>query len=289
MAKSNPTSKEHFIPQVYLNGFASEDKRIYFYNLQTHHYSEQMVPVRTVCFQRDLYEYRNNKNETIYTNNIEKALSILERMFSQKRNAIKSRIKLANPHTSSFLSDEEGAFWITYLAIQTFRMPKVINEITNALEEMIPSNGEANFHRNTALYILLPFLRKLDPNGTELRLYNEVFSSISSLRCTIAYDEQQRLFTSDNPLYMYAPRQRVQDCQRIVFPIDSSVCLLYTKDGLYPDNGIIPLDDFEYESICKSISYAADEKLFTCRRFTRQEIGWIKTARTDKKKDNKNE
>ena len=81
MAKSNPTSKEHFIPQVYLNGFASEDKRIYFYDLQTHHYSEQMVPVRTVCFQRDLYEYRNNKNETIYTNNIEKALSILEECF----------------------------------------------------------------------------------------------------------------------------------------------------------------------------------------------------------------
>jgi len=285
LVKNNPTSKEHYIPQVYLNGFASKDKRIYFYDLKSHHHSDQMVPIKTVCYQRDLYEYKNSNNEIIYTNNIEKALNILETMFSQKRRSIRSRIKLAGPHTRTFLSDEEGAFWITYLVIQTLRLPKVINEITNVLEGIIPSNGEANFHRNTALYILLPFLNKLDPNGIELRLYNELFSSIGSLRCSIAFDDNHRLFTSDNPLYMYSPTQRIQDCQKIVFPLDSSICLLYNKDELYPDNGIVPIDDFEYESIFKSISYAADEKLFTNRHLTKQEIKWIKAVRIDKNED----
>lgn len=287
MNKNNPTSKEHYVPQVYLRGFASSDERLYFYDLNTNRYSDQMVPVKSLCFQKNLYEYRNSNNEIIYTNNIEKALSRLEVMFSNNRKAIRSRIQLADPRTTNFLSEEETAFWITYLMIQTFRLPIVIEEITNALEDMIPSNGEANFHRNTALYILLPFLKELDPNGKELRLYHELFSIVSSLRCTIAYDDQHRLFTSDSPLYMYAPRHRVQDCNKIIFPIDSSLCLLFNKDEIYPDNGIILLNDYEYESICKSIAYAADKKLYSARHFSAKELIWIRSAHNDKIKDNK--
>ena len=61
MTKNNHTSKEHYIPQVYLNGFASKDKRIYFYDLNIHRYSDQMVPVKSICYQKDLYEYKNKE------------------------------------------------------------------------------------------------------------------------------------------------------------------------------------------------------------------------------------
>lgn len=287
MQKNNPTRKEHYIPQVYLRGFTSNDQRIYFYDLKTRRYSNKMVPVKSICFKKDLYEYKNNENNTIYTNNIEKALSTLEKMFAKQRDAIRSRIKIANSHTTSFLSDEEGAFWITYIAIQIFRMPKVIDEITLALKEMLPSNEEANFHRNTALYILLPFLKQLNPESIELKLYNELFTSINSMQCTIAYDEQHRLFTSDCVLYMYSPSQKISDCRKIVFPIDSSLCLLFTKEEPYPDNGIIIIDDNEYERLCKSIAYSADEKLYLPRKLTPNELCWIKSARNDREIDQK--
>lgn len=284
---NNLTIKEHYIPRVYLNGFASRDERIYFYDLKTYRYSNQLVPVKTVCYKKNLYEYRNENNELIYTNSNEKALNNLETMFSKKRTAIRTRIRITNPKTTCFLSEEEIAFWITYIVIQIFRLPKVIDEITYALRDMIPSTGDANLHRNTALYILLPLLKKLDSQSTELKLYNEFISIISTMRCTIGYDGKHRLITSDSPIYLYAPKQRIQDCLKIYFPIDSSLCLIFTKDELYPDNGIMLLNDYEYENIFKSIVYAADDKLYLSREFTRNELRWIKSARIDKDIDNK--
>lgn len=285
LTKQSPTRKEHYIPQVYLNGFASSDKRIYFFDLNTLKYSDCMVPVKDICYKKDLYEYKNKNDDIIYTNTIEKALSVLERMFSKHRESMRSRIKLTDPHTKNFLSDEEGVFWITYITVQLLRMPKVINEISSALEEMIPSNGDSNLHRNTALFLLLPFLRQLEPESIEARLYGEIFDSISKMKCTVAYDSQHRLFTSDCPLYLYAPTQKISDCRKIVFPIDSSLCIIFTTEELYPDNGIISINDYELESIFKSIAYASDEKIYTATRFTKQELVWIKSALNDKKTD----
>lgn len=285
LTKQSPTRKEHFIPQVYLNGFASSDKRLYFFDLNTLKYSDCMVSVKDICYKKDLYEYKNKNDVIIYTNTIERALSVLERMFSKHRESMRSRIKLTDPHTKNFLSDEEGVFWITYITVQLLRMPKIINEISSALAEMIPSNGDSNLHRNTALFLLLPFLRQLEPESIEARLYSEIFNSISKMKCTVAYDSLHRFFTSDCPLYMYAPTQRISDCRKIVFPIDSSLCILFTTEGLYPDNGIITINDYELESIFKSIAYASDEKLYTATRFTKQELVWIKSALNDKKAD----
>ena len=52
--KNNPTSREHYVPKVYLNGFASENKRLYFYDLNTRLHSNIMIDVDTICFQRNL-------------------------------------------------------------------------------------------------------------------------------------------------------------------------------------------------------------------------------------------
>ena len=112
MNKNNPTSKEHFIPRTYLNGFASDDKRVYFYDLNTHRYSDQMVPISTICYEKDLYEYKNKDNEIINTNLIEKILGALEAQFASNREVIRSRIKISNSHTKSFLSDNERNFWV---------------------------------------------------------------------------------------------------------------------------------------------------------------------------------
>lgn len=137
---------------------------------------------------------------------------------------------------------------------------------------------------------MLPFLKQLEPNSIETKLYTLVFNGIGSMRITVAYDEKHRFFTSDSPIYTYAPAtytpvQRISSCEKVIFPIDESLCFIFSRKELYPDNGIIFIDDHKFEIICKSIAYAADEKLYTKRKFTKQEKEWIMFAAVDKRKD----
>lgn len=293
MAKNNPTSREHYVPKAYLNGFASEDKRLYFYDLKTRLHSNIMVNVDTICFQRDLYEYRNSNNEIILTNRVERVLEVMDRKLTRYRNAIRKRVNVVDPHTKSFLTEDEIAYWITYITLQILRLPKLIDEATILMQEMMPSIEDANMHRNTALNLLLPFLKPLEPDSLEARFFALFYEGFNSMKHTIAYDEKHRLFTSDCPIYTYAPmwytpKKRISNCEKLIFPIDESLCFIFSRTGKYPDNGVFSIDDREYESICKSIAYAADAKLFTKRKFTKQEKEWIRIALTDKQNDRSN-
>lgn len=290
MQKNNPTSKEHYIPKVYLKGFASDDERIYFYDLNTRLYSKVMVPIRTICYEKDLYEYRNSNNEIVLTNRIENVLGALEEQFSKYKNSIRTRIMVADSHTRNFLSEDEVLYWLTYITLQILRLPKIIDAATAFFKEIIPANGDDNLHRNAALYVLLPCLKQLEPNSIETKLFDLIIKGIGSMRVTVAYDEKHRIFTSDSPIFTYTPAkytpsQRITNCEKVIFPIDESLCLIFSRNGLYPDNGIILIDDREFEIICKSIAYAADEKLFTKRKFTKQEKEWIRIAVIDKRND----
>ena len=67
---SNRTEKQHYVPQVYLKGFASQyvyqsrEKNknsktkygVFYYDLQERTQSKIAVPIKSVCFENDLYE-----------------------------------------------------------------------------------------------------------------------------------------------------------------------------------------------------------------------------------------
>lgn len=82
MGKKRPTRKEHYIPQVYLKGYASDDERIYFYDLNSRLYSNVMVPVKTICYENDIYEYKNSNNEIVLINRKENVFGALETQFN---------------------------------------------------------------------------------------------------------------------------------------------------------------------------------------------------------------
>lgn len=71
MTKNNPTSKEHFIPQVYLNGFASDDKRIYFYDLMKNHFLKYLKSLRffQIAIKVQYYGGKENDKRQNYTDN----------------------------------------------------------------------------------------------------------------------------------------------------------------------------------------------------------------------------
>ena len=74
---SNRTRKQHYVPQVYLRGFApqyvyqSREKNknsktkygVFYYDLQERTQSKIAVPIKSVCFENDLYEKMLKKNE----------------------------------------------------------------------------------------------------------------------------------------------------------------------------------------------------------------------------------
>ena len=285
MTKNNRTSKEHYIPQVYLNGFASEEKRLYFYDLNSRSYSDQMVPVKSICYSKDLYEYKNEYNQIVFANVIEKALGSVESSFAKNRDAIHSKIRVVNNQTNCFLSESEKNYWAFYITVQLFRLPKIIEESTKALQEMTPSSEEYYRIRNTALSFMLPFLNGIKPENLESSLFVDFFAVILSFKCTVVYDSQHRLITSDNPLYFHSSTESFYSCDELFFPIDSSLCLIMAKNGFYPENGMITLNSNLYEELFKSIVYVANDKLFTGRKFTKQEKYWLRDVLSDRIKD----
>ena len=96
---SNRTRKQHYVPQVYLRGFApqylnkcSENSKnskpkygVFYYDLQERTQSKIAVPTNSVCFENDLYEVMGKSDEIVYDNRLENCFSILERRYAEFR------------------------------------------------------------------------------------------------------------------------------------------------------------------------------------------------------------
>lgn len=94
---SNRTKKQHYVPQVYLRGFApqylktdSEKNKnsktkygVFYYDLQEGTQSKIAVPTNSVCFENDLYEVTGKSGEIVYDNRLENCFSGLESIYSK--------------------------------------------------------------------------------------------------------------------------------------------------------------------------------------------------------------
>lgn len=99
---SNITKKQHYIPQVYLRGFSPEYERnkidlpvpkytIYCYDLSVQNQISKAIPIKSVCYEDDLYEVTNINEERILTNYLERLFSALEKRFSTYRHELEKR------------------------------------------------------------------------------------------------------------------------------------------------------------------------------------------------------
>ena len=70
----NPTQDEHYVPRVYLKGFSPDGNNIFFYDFRNDFATIKPVPVKSIFYEKNLYEARNSDKEIIYTNHVEKVL-----------------------------------------------------------------------------------------------------------------------------------------------------------------------------------------------------------------------
>ena len=119
--KSNLTKKQHYIPQVYLRGFSpeyisSEMKKIgkekytiYVYDMKKQ--LEKSVPIKSICYENNLYEMVGEKGDVVLPNFLERCFSILEEMFGKYRASLEKKVfQKENYRTKCFLKKKKKCF-----------------------------------------------------------------------------------------------------------------------------------------------------------------------------------
>ena len=159
--RDKPTEDEHFISQFYLNRFSSK-KKIYQFDLLNLKKYDDPVPVKSICFEKNLYEFRNEDGTIIHTNLVENSLHNYETQFAKVFDSICKKAKIEdNYSTLCFLTKMEKAYLFLFMTIIVLRSPDVINAAQETAKEFANSDISDITARNIALQICLPIYKEL--------------------------------------------------------------------------------------------------------------------------------
>lgn len=283
------TRKQHYIPQVYLRGFSTDDKNIFFFNLASSESSKIAVPIKSICYKQDLYEARTEQGNYLLENHIEHALENLERRFSDFRTRLEHKAFLReNYETQCFLDSEEKSFWITYLCVQIFRSPKVLSIAKDFCKKALKNNINMYRAENIALSYCLPFFTGVSEESVSA--INSFLNPMLNMNINIGVVQgNEELFTSDNPVYIHA-NWPCKEYDKIVFPISSKLCLfMYGGEDkkTYGKNRLVPIDKEMLRNIYWSIAYRADNMIFSARHLDRMQEKKIRRIHKLRLKDDK--
>lgn len=297
MSVQNITKKQHYIPQVYLRGFSPEyiDKSketslsrytIYCYDLTKKSQSYEPVPIKSVCYKNYLYEVTGKHGEIVLPNHLEKFFSILEQMFSRYRHKLETKVFITeNCDTNFFLTQEEKTFWVTYILIQTLRIPQVLELVEKVGLETL--EGELTYKQvqNIARLFCMPFFREMTKENRETMLFNIVLEPMRCMYFGVGVDTQARIITSDKPVFVYSKEFPCKEYDRIIFPISSQICLFMfgSEDKkMQRKNFLFPIDEEYREEIIKSMSASSFEKVYANHVFDKKERRYIKQIMNDR-------
>ena len=122
---------------MYLRGFSPEYSRlencekkrytIYFYDFEKERMIENSVPIKSVCYEKNLYEVTGDDGDIVCINYLETCLSGLEHMFGKYRSDLEAKaFNKENYKIKCFLKRGEKAFLITYMTLQILRLPETL-------------------------------------------------------------------------------------------------------------------------------------------------------------------
>lgn len=273
------THKEHFVPRVYLRGFSEDQERIHFYNKNKKEYSKTAVPIEDVCRQIDLYEFMDKTGNLLHPNFIENAFANIEKRFGKERDRIvRSAQHESNYKRDNFFSDKTHAFWIMYCLLQVLRSPHVIKEGQLLFKEMI-SSDEIDA-KNASLYYSFPFWEEVseESKNTFCKLLKP-WMSMDILVGVVKGEDS--LFTSDNPIYCYAPTFPCDEYGKIVFPLTSKICILFYGESVEHGNignKMFYMSQELIDDVKWSIAYSANNFIYSEQRLNRSDIALIRNA-----------
>ena len=280
MSKQKPTSAEHFIPQFYLKQFSPDNKFIYQYDVVAGKQTPVAVPIRSICFEKNLYEFQDNAGRFVYQNLIEKTLSAYEGLFANTFRSIISKTQFpANFRTLSFLSTQERIFLIIFLSTLILRHPDILNAGIETAKESFGKEMEQFQAKNLTLKMCLPIYKMIDPN--EKTILNVVFSWFENMSFQIYVSDKDVFFTCDHPAVIigsYSPHH----IEELYFPISPRIMLHMMPEDDTPKhyrNRMLPLSDKEIKIITREYSAHCRRWVYSKSPLSEQQIRMIDKGR----------
>lgn len=280
------TKKQHYIPQVYLRGFSLEYEKgnksisnskytIYCYDLNAKKQNYESVPIKSICYGKNLYEVTGSSGEIVLPNYLERFFASIEKKFSEYRNSLESKAFIEdNYRTKCFLTKDEKVFWETYIIIQILRTPQILEMAERLSMETWGENINSKQAKNIARKYCLPFFEKIDENSNEAFIINALFDPMKNMSFGVGIDKSKSIITSDKPIYICASDYPCEEYDKIIFPISSELCLFLfgnKNKAKYWKNFLFPIGDEIKEEIIKSMAASSFGKLYSNHILTKME------------------
>lgn len=300
MSEDKMTKKQHYIPQVYLRGFSPQYQgknktlpngkyTIYFYDLEMKKQSKMAVPIKSICYEECLYEMRGDAGKFVCDNHLESFFSVIERWFGAYRNKLERKAFLEeNYNTKCFLTKEEQLFWAAYIIIQMSRLPNVLNAVEQEIKKYMTCASDNMLAHDAARWYCLPFFSEI--NEETGQIIKTLLKPMENMHIGVGVDLQGRIITTDNPVYVETSEWPCDECNKIIFPISSQLCLfLFGKEEkkMLPKNFLFPIGDADREEIIVSLASNAFKKIYLSYKLEEheKENKYIEEAITNRRKE----
>ena len=285
----NYTVDEHFISRMYLKEFAEirgtghkEKAFIWQFNVKTLEQTPIQVNINSICYEKNLYELRNDDGTFIERNTIEMAFAGIESGVSKAINSIKRRIQNEKCiNCTTFLTDEEKTMLTIFITALMYRDPQTIERGITFIKENNPDLSDTQA-RNFTLLNLLPLGQ--DPEWNQNTIIRTGIANLNDMAFHVGVTSDDVIFTSDRPFVEWFSHddELSNRPKSLVFPLTSRmVVYLFRQEDVdrIGWNYSFRLDEERIRDIQMNISVCARNWIYTRKKLTNEQIDLIKTAR----------
>lgn len=241
-------SKDHFIPQFFLNNWADNNGTIgsYHYIKAIDEFWWSRKTSAQICYQKNLY----GPSEKKYFEPLDNDAANLISKFSKINNDVKTEVAL---------TENEGIKWSHFLLSMVIRKPQNVEKLAKAFE----IHGLDKFESVAQIPAIINDGRAIK----DLKSMKWVFAEVPS---------KFELITSDNPLII-SLSMPLDSSSKIILPISPTHCFIACRDEAgrkLPKNP----DDF-VRYINSTIVKECNERIFTKSKLPLSfvEKNWTKT------------
>ena len=276
------TNDEHFVSQGYYKGFSENEATFFAYNVIERKQHDKAFPIRSQCFQKHLYELRDENSEFFLRNHIENTLASIESEFLKKRNALVNKAHKENCKTKCFFTSEEKLFWKIFIGLQLLRTDSTLERTTEFIKKHFGEDLNNNIAKDFALFASFPFWGEDEEDF--FSLFMNLMYMMKDMYICLFIDESESIFTTDNPVFIHAPKMAEGLIDLMVYPLlPGMVIILFgdaiTKHNSQSKNCLVYFDDNTLDITRREIALSANNWVYSREPLSKKDIELINETR----------
>lgn len=285
-----PTVDEHYVPQVYLRGFATDNnsERIYRLSLANISAGCTNVKIRSQSYERNLYEVKNSSGNFIGRNYIENSLHDVETLFGKYCSTLFAEIEACKATNKiTYLSQDMRSFLTKFILLQMVRTKSAIQFAQTKATEGLKEYVYPHEAKILTFFKLFPFFDT--DKATPLvgsNMIDIMIPWLDNMVLFVGSFSDDVLFTSDNPVYALMEDYNVKEPAEILLPLSPRFVAIYIhRDKVEQEynNQIIQLSDEWAEHIRECTIIGARDTLYAPYEF---DLNYLKEIERIRNKEN---